>query len=113
MSFWKAKKGTAPVRGNLYGDMTDSPLYPRERPVNTSGHSATPPVQWQCAQDAQGRTYYYSSRGETSWTRPPGFVDPPTTWAPLQDSTGRTYYYNAATGQTSWQPPPQQYYAPR
>ena len=26
---------TAPVRGNLYGDMTDSPLYPRERPVNT------------------------------------------------------------------------------
>ena len=46
---------TAPVRGNLYGDMTDSPLYPRERPVNTSGHSATS-VQWQCAQDAQGRT---------------------------------------------------------
>ena len=36
---WKDR----PVRGNLYGDMTDSPLYPRERPVNTSGHSATPP----------------------------------------------------------------------
>jgi hypothetical protein len=105
---------TAPVRGNLYGDMTDSPLYPRERPVNTSGHSATPPVQWQCAQDAQGRTYYYSSTGQTSWTKPPGFVDQPSPWAPLQDSTGRTYYYNAATGQTSWQPPPQQqYYAPR
>ena len=64
---------------------------------------------------ATGRDYYVNMvTGQTSWTKPPGFVDQPSPWAPLQDSTGRTYYYNAATGQTSWQPPPQkQYYAPR
>ena len=42
-----------------------------------SGLSATTPqMQWQAATDPQGRTYYYSSTGQTTWTRPAGLVTP-------------------------------------
>ena len=47
------------------------------RAQNTSGLSATTPqMQWRAATDALGRTYYYSSTGQTSWTRPTGLVTP-------------------------------------
>jgi len=97
---------TAPVPGAL-SDMDDALPGARARPAPAA--AAAPSVQWQAAADAQGRTYYYNSAGQTSWTPPPDMQVPQ--WTAQRDpASGRTYYNNAATGQTSWGQQPQQHY---
>ena len=80
---------------------------------------------WEAIDDGEGNFYYHNaSTGETTWDRPAEFggggddlgetveaaveavADDGDGWVAHQDDEGYTYYHNAATGETSWDPPP-------
>lgn len=74
------------------------------------------PDGWKEAQNAKGRTYYYSEEGVTQWKRPLHAVraasalleaasELPVGWRKLADAQGRDYYYHRETKTTQWQPP--------
>ncbi|KAL1496783.1 hypothetical protein AB1Y20_014371 [Prymnesium parvum] len=90
----------------------------------SSASAAGLPDGWQEATTADGKPYYFSNQGETSWTRPTGgktalAVKPrpvvpnleslgklPQGWRMVTSEDGKVYYYHKKSGECSWTPPP-------
>ena len=79
-----------------------------------------PPSPWTALKTEDGKHTYYHNRAtnETTWTRPPGFVDPAAPAAPTQipvantgwfevaQPGGPSYFHNPTTGEVTWTAPP-------
>jgi len=62
---------------------------------------------WKMGSDQFGQNYYYNViTGETSWTKPEGWVPPEDeVWVKNVTDKGLTFYFNQISGETAWFPP--------
>ena len=66
---------------------------------------------WKETKDAQGRVYYYSDTGATTWEKPEELFTELEKkllvhgWKTAITEDGKTYYYKQSTGETTWNVP--------
>ena len=105
---------------------TMMPMPPMAAPSPSPGlgpppRAGPPPTSpWTALKTDDGKHTYYHNRAtnETTWTRPPGFVDPAAPAAPTQipvantgwfevaQPGGPSYFHNPTTGEVTWTAPP-------